>query len=97
MSQKVSIKVNIADRIFPLTVGLEEEVYVREAAKKLNDKINNYKKDFAVEDKQVLLSMCALEFATEVAKFQSKTWIEDDGVSKKINEISDLLNGDQGY
>jgi len=97
MSQKVSIKVNIADRIFPLTVGAEEEVYVREAAKKLNDKINNYKKDFAVEDKQVLLSMCALEYATEVVKFESKSWIEDNGVSKKINEISDLLNGDKGY
>lgn len=96
MSQEVSIKINIADRVFPLTVGVEEEAYVREAAKKLNDKINNYKKDFAVEDKQVLLSMCALEFATQAVKYESKTWIEDDGVSKKINEISDLLNGEKG-
>ena len=91
MAEEVSIKVNIADTVYPLKVTLEEEEDVRKAAKSINDKVQKFKEDFAVKDKQVLLSMVALEFATELVEFKKKKWIEDDGVTNRIHLLKDLL------
>lgn len=91
MSEEVSIKVNVADRVFPLTVNIDEEEKIRKAAKLINNKIQYYKESFEIKDKDVLLSMVGLELATEAVEFQSKKWIEDNGISDKINEIEALL------
>jgi cell division protein ZapA (FtsZ GTPase activity inhibitor) len=63
---ELSIKVNIADRTYPLTVKADEEEKVRKAAKLINDKLKAYSNQFAVRDKQDIISMCALELATEL-------------------------------
>ncbi|MES2558744.1 MAG: cell division protein ZapA [Bacteroidota bacterium] len=88
---ELSIKVNIADRFYPLSVNAEQEEQVRKAAKLINDKLKAYEKQFSVKDKQDILSMCALELATELIQLQSKPLIEDNGLSKELSEIQHLL------
>ena len=82
---------NIADRFYPLSVNAEQEEQVRKAAKLINDKLKAYEKQFSVKDKQDILSMCALELATELIQLQSKPLIEDNGLSKELAEIQHLL------
>lgn len=89
---ELSIKVNIADRFYPLSVTAEQEEQVRKAAKLINDKLKVYEKQFSVKDKQDILSMCALELATELIKLQGKPLIEDNGLSAELKEIQSLLN-----
>ncbi len=89
---ELSIKVNIADRFYPLSVTAEQEEQVRKAAKLINDKLKVYEKQFSVKDKQDILSMCALELATELIKLQDKPLIEDNGLSAELKEIHNLLN-----
>ncbi len=89
---ELSIKVNIADRFYPLSVTAEQEEQVRKAAKLINDKLKLYEKQFSVRDKQDILSMCALELATELIKLQEKPLIEDNGLSTELKEIQSLLN-----
>lgn len=88
---ELSIKVNIADRFYPLSVNAEQEEQVRKAAKLINDKLKTYEKQFSVKDKQDILSMCALELATELIQLRSKPLIEDNGLSKELAEIQHLL------
>jgi cell division protein ZapA (FtsZ GTPase activity inhibitor) len=88
---ELSIKVNIADRFYPLSVNAEQEEQVRKAAKLINDKLKAYEKQFSVKDKQDILSMCALELATELIQLRSKPLIEDNGLSKELAEIQYLL------
>jgi cell division protein ZapA len=88
---ELSIKVNIADRFYPLSVTAEQEEQVRKAAKLINDKLKVFEKQFAVKDKQDILSMCALELATELIKFQQKPLIEDNGLSAELIAIQYLL------
>lgn len=88
---ELSIKVNIADRFYPLSVNAEQEEQVRKAAKLINDKLKAYEKQFSVKDKQDILSMCALELATELIQLRSKPLIEDNGLSKELAEIQHLL------
>ena len=61
---ELSIKINIASRVYPLSVKTEEEEGIRKTARMINDRIKQYEQDYAVKDKQDLLAMCALEFGT---------------------------------
>jgi len=88
---ELSIKVNIADRIYPLTVSAVEEEKIRRAAKLINDKLKAYGNQFAVRDKQDIISMCALELATELISLQENHLNEDSGLSSRLDEIQGLL------
>ncbi len=61
---ELSIKINIANRVYPLTVKMEEEEGIRKTAKMINERIKEYESSYAVKDKQDLLAMCALEYGT---------------------------------
>ena len=91
MTEEISIKVNIADAVFPLKISLKDEERVRKAAKMINDKIRAYREDFPTQDKVNLLSMVALQFATELLQYREKNFIEDDGITGLIEEIASLL------
>lgn len=88
---ELSIKVNIADRYYPLSVTTEQEEQVRKASKLINDKLKALEQQFSVRDKQDMISMCALELATELIKLKSASLIEDKGLSAELMEISNLL------
>ena len=63
----LSIKVNIAGRIYPLTIKRNEEHAVRRAAKEIETNIKNLQDNYAVKDKQDLLAMTALQISTELS------------------------------
>jgi cell division protein ZapA len=60
---EISIKINIADRVYPLKINSEDEENVRKAAKLVNDRLKEFQENYAVRDKQDLLSMCVLQIA----------------------------------
>jgi len=64
MEEQISIKVSIADRLYPLRINAAEEEKVRKAVKLINDKEKNYRDQFAMKDKQDALAMTSLELAT---------------------------------
>ena len=89
---EISIKINIADRVYPLKVNMEEEEIIRRAAKLINDRIKEFQDNYAVRDKQDLLSMCVLHYATATLKAEKKVMREDMEVSDKVYELDRLLN-----
>jgi len=91
MMDDVSIKVNIADVVYPLKVTTEDEPKIRMAAKLVNDKVKAYRDDYQLADKANLLSMVALQFAVEIVQFKDKQWIEDINISSDIAEMEKML------
>ncbi|WP_257659003.1 cell division protein ZapA [Parapedobacter lycopersici] len=89
---EISIKINIADRIYPLRVDMEEEEVIRRAAKLINDRIKEFQENYAVRDKQDLLSMCVLHYATAMIKSEKKTNADEVGVEKAVNELDSMLS-----
>ena len=65
MADQLRIKLSIADRVYPLTIKSEQEEGLRIAAKRINDLIKQFEKSYAVRDKQDVLAMCALQFASQ--------------------------------
>ncbi len=90
---EISIKINIADRVYPLKVNMEEEEIVRRAAKLINDRIKEYQENYAVRDKQDLLSMSVLHYATATLRAEKKMAEEGTEVADKVYQLDQLLSG----
>ncbi len=93
MEEKLKIKVTIGDRVYPLTINSEgEEEGVRKAVKKINDLIKRFEENYEVRDKQDVLAMCALQFASlqEVKSIYNEQ--DDEEIEKKLIEMSTVLD-----
>lgn len=88
---EISIKINIADRVYPLKVNMEEEEVIRKAAKLINDRIKEYQETYAVRDKQDLLSMCALHYATITINNEKSIVSEHTQVAEQVSKLDQLL------
>lgn len=65
MAESLKIKVTIAGRVYPIKINNEEEEEgMRKAANKINELVSKFEKNYAVSDKQDVLAMCALQFAS---------------------------------
>lgn len=88
----LKIKVAIADRLYPLTVkNEEEEEGIRKAAKKINNLITEFTRNYAVSDKQDALAMVALHFTSlsEVNTIHLEK--ETKQTKEKLIELNELL------
>jgi len=65
MTEYQKIKLSIGDRVYPMTVLVEQEEGLRKAAKKIDELLKYYEQSYAVRDKQDVLAMCALQFASQ--------------------------------
>jgi len=89
---KLKVNVIIAGRTYPLSVNnTQEEEGMRKAAKNINDLIVKFEKSYAVADKQDVLAMCALQFASKVEISSLKTTEENLEVLNKIKGLTNLL------
>ncbi len=61
---ELSISLPIADRSYRLAIDKEHEELFRRAAKLIDKRIKDYSGSYAYKDKQDLLAMVALEYAT---------------------------------
>ena len=61
-----TIKVQVAQRVYPIKIKREDEENVRKAAKMINERIKEYEQQYSVKDKLDLVAMCALQITTEL-------------------------------
>jgi cell division protein ZapA len=93
MIQSLKIKVTIGDRVYPLTIRDEsEEEGIRAAVKKINDLIKKFEQSYEVRDKQDVLAMCALQFASQQEVKTVKENVVSEHVENKLRELNDLLD-----
>ena len=72
MSQE-TINIEIAGRSYPLTVSLEEVDGIISAAEEIDAMIAKLKSQFAVQDRNDLLAMTALQLSLKIQEFKSGT------------------------
>ncbi len=89
MDDKLSININIADRLYPLRIDRKEEENIRKAAKIINDKVVQYKQRYPSKDIQDCLSMATLQFV--IQKFDSEKQIENSPVVEELEHLNDFL------
>jgi cell division protein ZapA len=91
MDNKLKIKLSIADRVYPLTVDPTQEEGLRSASKKIESMIKQFEESYAVRDKQDVLAMCALQFASQLEQKQIDKSINSVETNERLRKINDLL------
>ncbi len=91
MSEKLKIKISIADRIYPLTVDPNQEEALRTASKKIDVTIKQFEESYAVRDKQDVLAMCALQFASQAEQKQIDIVTQNKSENLKIAQLNELI------
>ncbi|MCZ6593442.1 MAG: cell division protein ZapA [Bacteroidetes bacterium] len=91
MSKSLKIKLSIADRVYPLTIDPEQEEGLRKATKKIEEMIKRFEKSYAVRDKQDVLAMCALQFATQVEQKGIDKVNDQEHIEEKLEALNNLL------
>lgn len=92
MDEKLKIKISIADRVYPLNVDMSQEEGLRSASKKIDVMIKQFEENYAVRDKQDVLAMCALQFASQVEQKQLDKIEDNTKTTERLNNLNDLLD-----
>lgn len=87
----IPINIVVADRSYRLKIQAEDEEMVRGTIKKLNEKILDYKTNFAGKDMQDYVSMVLLWFATEQQK-PSPGQVSQTASKERLDKIEDVLD-----
>jgi len=91
--EKLKINVVIAGRTYPLSVNnTREEEGMRKAANTINKLISIYEQNYAVSDKQDVLAMCALQFASKLEISTLEKDSTNKEVTNKIIELTKVIN-----
>ena len=93
MDEKLKIKISIADRVYPLNVDMSQEEGLRSASKKIDMMIKQFEENYAVRDKQDVLTMCALQFASQVEQKQIDKVEDNTNTIERLKNLNDLLDG----
>jgi len=96
MEEKLKIKLSIADRIYPLTVDMSQEEGLRSASKKIDIMIKQFEENYAVRDKQDVLAMCALQFASQIEQKSTENAIDGTQTIERLQKINDMLAKELG-
>ena len=92
MDEKLKIKLSIADRVYPLTVDVSQEEGLRSASKKIDAMIKQFEENYAVRDKQDVLAMCALQFASQMEQKNVENAIDGTESIERLTKINNLLD-----
>lgn len=89
MEDKLSININIADRMYPLRIERSEEEGIRRAAKIINDRIAQYRQKYVSKDIQDCLAMATLQFV--IQKFDTEKRIDISPLVEELEVMNDYL------
>jgi cell division protein ZapA len=92
MDEKLKIKISIADRVYPLNVDMSQEEGLRSASKKIDVMMKQFEENYAVRDKQDVLAMCALQFASQVEQRKIDKVEDHTNTIERLNKLNDLLD-----
>jgi cell division protein ZapA len=88
---KISLKVTIAGRSYPLTVNENEQESVMSAVESINQGIDNLKKNYAVKDPQDLIAMTALQLIMKKESNQNSSSTSGKVHQENLGEIDSAL------
>ena len=93
MDDMLSIKVQIAERFYPLKIKRQEEEKIRKAARLINDKVLQYKQRYTDKDTQDFMAMAALQYVISLIDCEQQQNVVslDEELASINSELDELL------
>ncbi|MCW5917709.1 MAG: cell division protein ZapA [Ferruginibacter sp.] len=92
MDELIPINIIIADRSYRIRTLPEHEEVIRKTLKQINDKIIEYKTQFAGKDMQDYIAMVVIWFATQASTESTNPEMEKE-LREQLQKIESLLDG----
>ena len=92
MSEKLKIKISIANRVYPLTILPNQEQGLRIAAQKIEKTVKKFEQNYSVQDKQDVLAMCALQYAAKLEQNNNIITSSKDQNDEKVSELINIID-----
>ena len=89
MDDKLSIRVNIIDRYYPLKIDKGDEEKIRKAGKIINEKVLQYKQKYSDKDVQDFLAMASLQYVTRLMEIEDKE--DSSALLNGLRELNDEI------
>ena len=90
MDDMFSIRINVADRYYPLKIDRSDEEDIRKAAKMINDKVLQYKQKYVDKDIQDFLAMASLQYVIKMLELENK--VESSDMTKSLDELVSMID-----
>jgi cell division protein ZapA (FtsZ GTPase activity inhibitor) len=89
----LSIKVQIAERFYPLKIKRQDEEKIRKAARLINDKILQYKQRYTDKDSQDFMAMATLQFVISLIDCEQEQNVVslEEELGSLSSELDELL------
>ncbi len=89
----LSIKVQIAERFYPLKIKRQDEEKIRQAARLINDKVLQYKQRYTDKDTQDFVAMAALQFVINMIDCEQQQNVVslEEELGSLSSELDELL------
>lgn len=91
MHELIPISALIGDRTYRIKIEPNDEEVVRKTLKTINDKIIEFKTNFAGKDMQDYIAMVMIWYATEQAK-DGLSVLEQEKIEEKLNAMDKLID-----
>jgi len=91
MNELIPVSIVIGDRSYRIRILPKDEEIVRKTVKTINDKIIEFKTEFAGKDMQDYISMVLIWFATE-EDLNASSGLEKEALLNKLNSIEKMLD-----
>jgi len=88
----LSIKIKIDNREYPIQVTPKDEERLRRAGKLINEKIDQFKSQFGIEDKQDILSMVLFKSFVEKLELEEEFNNRTASIMTKLNDLDHLIS-----
>ncbi|KAA6350709.1 hypothetical protein EZS27_001937 [termite gut metagenome] len=89
MDDKIKINLVMAGCTYPLTISRDEEEVIREAAKRVNLKLNRYRDNFPTLPLERIITMVAYDFSLK--NIQQEKRHDTKPYTEKIEELTKVL------
>ena len=89
--EKLSVKIKISDREYPMKVAPGDEERIRKAGKIINEKIKIYREKFGIDDKQDLLAMVAFDSVVDKMETEGESESTDNSVMERLKSLNQEL------
>jgi len=89
----ISIKVQIAERFYPLKIKRRDEEKIRQAARMINDKVLQYKQRYTDKDTQDFMAMATLQFVIKLIDCEQQQNVVslEEELGSLSSELDELL------
>lgn len=91
MSESVTLKIQIANRTYPLKVREDQRMALEKAAQLIQDKIKSNENHQGLKDLQDVLAMSLLQLAAETITARDHHHSNEEEMKVQLQEIANLV------